>query len=143
KIYNIIQINIKLLYISKKTKNKKYHIVYYLQKLKQKDTKSIHTSGFNQKQMKILAGLTRLRQLCCHPALFIENYAGKSGKLEQLMETIEQTRENGGRMLIFSQFTSMHEIIQRKLEAEGIDSFYLHGQTPSEERVKMSERFNN
>lgn len=134
---------IESVYVSELTKDQKDLYVGYLQKLQHEATESIHTSGFNQNRMKILAGLTRLRQLCCHPALFIENYAGKSGKLEQLMETIEQTRENGGRMLIFSQFTSMHEIIQRKLEAEGIDSFYLHGQTPSEERVKMSERFNN
>ena len=50
-------------------------------------------SGFNQNRMKILAGLTRLRQICCHPSLFIENYEGESGKLEQLMETVRT--ENG------------------------------------------------
>ena len=93
--------------------------------------------------MKILAGLTRLRQLCCHPSLFIENYQGKSGKLEQLMETVKNSIANGKRMLIFSPFTSMHEIMKEKLEAEGIHYFYLHGGTPSEERVQMSERFNN
>ncbi len=93
--------------------------------------------------MKILAGLTRLRQLCCHPALFIENYTGKSGKLEQLMQTVRSAIENGKRMLIFSQFTSMHEMIAKVLEKEEIAYFYLHGQTPSKERVEMSERFNN
>src|SRR5690625_2016382 len=98
--------------------------------------------GFNQNRMKILAGLTRLRQICCHPSLFIENYQGTSGKLEQLMETVRNAVANGKRMLIFSQFTSMHEIIIENLKQEGIDYFYLHGQTPSHERVEMSERFN-
>ena len=93
--------------------------------------------------MKILAGLTRLRQICCHPSLFIENYQGESGKLIQLMETIRNARRNGKRMLIFSQFTSMHEIIKHRLENEGIGYFYLHGQTSSQERLEMSERFNN
>ncbi|MDY0404438.1 C-terminal helicase domain-containing protein [Virgibacillus sp. 179-BFC.A HS] len=46
-------------------------------------------------------------------------------------------------MLIFSQFTSMHEIIAEKLDEKGIGYFYLHGQTPSKERVEMSNRFND
>ncbi|MDY0409580.1 DEAD/DEAH box helicase [Paracerasibacillus soli] len=58
------------------------------------------------------------------------------------MDTIHTAIENGKRMLIFSQFTSMHELIATKLEDAGISYFYLHGQTPSQERVEMSERFN-
>src|SRR5699024_9820774 len=56
--------------------------------------------------------------------------------------TVKTALENKKRMLIFSQFTSMHEIIIRELEKEGIDFFYLSGKTSSEERLKMSERFN-
>lgn len=58
------------------------------------------------------------------------------------METVHNAVDNGKRMLIFSQFTSMHEIIISKLEEAGIDYFYLHGSTSSQERVQMSERFN-
>src|SRR5699024_8931793 len=58
------------------------------------------------------------------------------------METIESFRKSGRRMLIFSQFTSMHELIIKELEKEAIDYFYLHGQTPAEKRVEMSEAFN-
>ncbi|MDN6162526.1 MAG: DEAD/DEAH box helicase, partial [Atopostipes sp.] len=134
---------IESVYISELTKDQKDLYVGYLRQLQQEANQSIKDSGFNHNRMKILAGLTRLRQLCCHPSLFIENYQGKSGKLEQLMETVQQTLESGGRMLVFSQFTSMHEIIKAKLEEAGIDSFYLHGGTPSQERVDMSERFNN
>lgn len=92
--------------------------------------------------MKILAGLTRLRQICCHPSLFIENYEGRSGKLDELIELVQTFIANGKRMLIFSQFTSMHEIIRKELDQLAIEYFYLHGQTPANERVQMSEAFN-
>ncbi|MFC4023448.1 SNF2 helicase associated domain-containing protein [Oceanobacillus longus] len=134
---------IESVHVSELTKEQKDLYVGYLRQVQQEATQSIQDSGFNQNRMKILAGLTRLRQICCHPALFIENYEGYSGKLEQLMDTIKTAMENGKRMLIFSQFTSMHEIIKGRLEKEGYGYFYLHGQTPSKDRVEMSERFNN
>lgn len=128
--------------VSELTNQQKELYVGYLRQLQQEAAQSIKESGFQQNRMKILAGLTRLRQICCHPSLFIENYEGKSGKLELLMETIMTALANGKRMLIFSQFTTMHEIIMQKLQDEGIDYFYLSGNTPSKERVEMSERFN-
>ncbi|MBY7144881.1 SNF2 helicase associated domain-containing protein [Virgibacillus sp. NKC19-3] len=129
--------------VSELTRDQKDLYLGYLRQLQQEASQSMAESGFNQNRMKILAGLTRLRQICCHPSLFIENYQGYSGKLEQLMDTIRNAIENGKRMLVFSQFTSMHEIIIEKLNQEGIGYFYLHGATSSEERVEMSERFNN
>src|SRR5699024_5351920 len=50
--------------------------------------------------------------------------------------------ESGRRMLIFSQFTSMHELFIQELEKQGIEYFYLHGQTPAKERIEMSNAFN-
>ncbi|WP_047983901.1 DEAD/DEAH box helicase [Ornithinibacillus californiensis] len=129
--------------VSELTSHQKELYVGYLRQLQQETAQSIQEGGFQQNRMKILAGLTRLRQICCHPSLFIENYEGASGKLDLLMETIHNAIANGKRMLIFSQFTSMHEIIIEKLQAVGIDYFYLSGQTPSSERVVMSDRFNN
>ncbi|MUK88727.1 helicase SNF2 [Ornithinibacillus sp. L9] len=129
--------------VSELTNQQKELYIGYLRQVQQEAVQSMKESGFQQNRMKILAGLTRLRQICCHPAMFIENYEGKSGKLELLMETIQNAIANGKRMLIFSQFTSMHEIIMEKLQHEGIDYFYLSGQTKSQERVQMSERFNN
>ena len=130
-------------YISELTKDQRDLYLGYLRQLQQEATDSMKEGGFNQNRMKILAGLTRLRQICCHPSLFIENYQGESGKLEQLLETVRTSIANGKRMLIFSQFTSMHEIIIEKLKEEGIGYFYLHGGTPSEQRVEMSDRFND
>lgn len=129
--------------ISELTKEQKELYVGYLQELQQEASASFAANAFQENRMKILAGLTRLRQLCCHPSLFIENYAGRSGKLDELMETVRTLIGSGRRMLIFSQFTTMHELIIAELEKEAIDYFYLHGQTPAKERVEMSEAFNN
>lgn len=128
--------------LSELTQEQKELYLGYLQQVQQDASQSLKDSSFNKNRIKILAGLTRLRQICCHPSLFIENYEGASGKLEQLMDTVKTALENGKRTLIFSQFTSMHEIIIKELEKEGIDFFYLSGKTSSEERLLMSERFN-
>ncbi|GIO24411.1 DEAD/DEAH box helicase [Oceanobacillus sp. J11TS1] len=134
---------IESVHISELTSEQKDLYVGYLRKLQQEAAVSMQEDAFQQNRMKILAGLTRLRQICCHPSTFVENYEGQSGKLEQLMETVESAINNGKRLLIFSQFTSMLEIIRDRLEAANYGYFYLHGETPSKNRVEMSERFNN
>lgn len=134
---------IESVHLSQLTDEQKTLYVGYLRELQEETAQTLAANSFQENRMKILAGLTRLRQLCCHPSLFIENYEGRSGKLDELMETIQTLRASGRRMLIFSQFTSMHELIIQELEKENIDYFYLHGQTPAKERVDMSEAFNN
>ncbi|MFD1064617.1 SNF2 helicase associated domain-containing protein [Oceanobacillus locisalsi] len=134
---------IESVHISELTDDQKDLYVGYLRKLQQEAATSMQEDSFQQNRMKILAGLTRLRQICCHPSTFVENYEGKSGKLEQLMETVDTAVNNGKRLLIFSQFTSMLEIISGRLEEAGYDYFYLSGDTPSKNRVDMSEKFNN
>ncbi len=95
-----------------------------------------------QGRMRILTLLMRLRQICCHPTLFDENYEKDSGKLNLLLELITNAVDSGHRILVFSQFTSMLDIIQKKLKEMKISSFYLDGQTPSYERAELSDRFN-
>ncbi|MBE1555915.1 DEAD/DEAH box helicase [Sporosarcina limicola] len=114
----------------------------YLDKIRMETKESLATEGIGKGRIKILAGLTRLRQLCCHPSLFIDNYEGKSGKLEELLEIIENGQENGRKMLIFSQFSSMLKIIQETLVQSGQSCFYLDGKTPAKERVKLVDDFN-
>lgn len=96
----------------------------------------------NNNRIKVLAGLTRLRQLCCHPALFVDGYEGSSAKFEQLLEIIEECRSSGKRMLVFSQFTEMLGLIGRELGYQGIPYFYLDGQTPVSQRVDLCNKFN-
>lgn len=114
----------------------------YLEKIQNEARESLQGEGFQKSRIKILAGLTRLRQLCCHPSLFLENYKGGSGKLEQLMEIVQNGSENGRRLLIFSQFTSMLAIIRDHLTNAGLTFFYLDGQTPAKNRVDMVDQYN-
>ncbi len=134
---------IETVHVSELTKEQKQLYVGYLERIQGEAADAIATEGFQKSRMKILAGLTRLRQLCCHPSLFIENYYGESGKLNQLLEMVENALENKQRILIFSQFASMLKMIREVLQQNGIDPFYLDGQTPSIERVDMANRFNN
>ena len=114
----------------------------YLTKLKEETADRLTRDSFQKSRFQILAGLTRLRQLCCHPGLFVENYEGESGKLEQLLELIEECLSADKRLLIFSQFTSMLAIIREAIEARGWSSFYLDGNTPSQERLELCNQFN-
>ncbi|WP_051189091.1 DEAD/DEAH box helicase [Halalkalibacillus halophilus] len=127
---------------SELTKEQKQLYLGYLEKIQGEAASAISEEGFQKSRMKILAGLTRLRQLCCHPSLFIDEYEGESGKLNQLLDMIETARENGHRILIFSQFSSMLKIIYDNLSKIGENVFYLDGQTPSKERVELVNRFN-
>lgn len=127
---------------SELTKEQKELYLAYLRKIQKETKDSLESEGFEKSRIKILAGLTRLRQICCHPALFAEDYLGQSGKLLQLLEIISDYLENGRRLLIFSQFTSMLAIIRDALEEEGISFFYLDGQMPAKQRVDMVEQFN-
>lgn len=98
--------------------------------------------GFEKSRIEILAQITRLRQLCCHPSLFIENYEGGSGKLNTLLEIVENSISSGRRILVFSQFTSMLEIIADMLRQMGITYFYLDGAVKSSKRIEMCNAFN-
>lgn len=94
-------------------------------------------------KMEILTLLMRLRQISCHPSLFDAAYEGDSGKLEVLMELLETAIASQHRILVFSQFTSMLDIIKKRLKKENISYFYLDGSTPSEKRIELTHRFND
>ncbi|MGX7417720.1 SNF2 helicase associated domain-containing protein [Carnobacterium gallinarum] len=126
---------------SSMTKEQKTVYLAYLQRI-QDSVRQMSGDDFKRNRIEILAGLTRLRQICCDPRLFIDNYEGDSGKLEQLKERLQTAKENGQRVLLFSQFTSMLAIIEKELASEGIETFYLSGQTKPKERIEMVNRFN-
>jgi len=114
----------------------------YLAKLRHETLKHLDKDTIRKNRIKILAGLTRLRQICCHPALFVDGYKGSSAKFERLKEIVKEAQLSGRRVLIFSQFTKMLELISRELASQGLPFFYLDGQTSSEERLEICHRFN-
>lgn len=84
----------------------------------------------------ILQGLMRLRQICCHPGLLDPKYAHEdSAKLTALFYLLDQLREEGHKVLVFSQFVSMLDIIRDRLEDEEHPYCYLTGQTKNRQEV--------
>lgn len=125
------------------TNEQKKVYLAYLQAIKGEIEEEIVAKGFNRSQIKILAGLTRLRQICCHPGMFMENYNGHSGKLIYLKEIIKDAIEGDHRILLFSQFTSMLKIVEEMLNENHIDYMYLDGSTSIKERGRRVKDFNN
>ena len=115
----------------------------YLVQAKQELQDEISMNGYEKSQIKILAALTRLRQICCHPGLFTENYTGGSSKLEQCMEIIEDGVMAGHKILLFSSYTSMFEIIEKELNKRDIKFFKLTGCTKVDERIELVDEFNH
>lgn len=120
----------------------KIYAGYFVQAQKEFETE-LAAHGFAQSRIKILSILTRLRQICCHPSLFLEDYVGGSGKLDMLREVIADAVGGGHRILIFSQFTSMLAIIKGELESMKLSYHYLDGRTPAIERLQLVKAFNS
>lgn len=99
--------------------------------------------GFNKSRIHILAGLTKLRQVCNHPVLLLkdkrhEKY--KSAKLNMFLELIEEIVSNKRKVLVFSQFTQMLDILAIELKKSRIDFHYLSGKTKN--RHELVKDFN-
>lgn len=114
----------------------------YLAQAKQELAEEFNINGYEKSQIQILAALTRLRQICCHPSLFIENYKEGSSKLEQCIEIIQDAVNGGHKILLFSGYTSMFEIIESRLKELNIKYFKLTGSTKVDERVGLVDEFN-
>lgn len=114
----------------------------YLLHAKQEIAEEIELNGYERSQIQILAALTRLRQICCHPGLFIEGYQDGSSKLEQCMELMQDAVNSGHKILLFSGYTSMFEIIEKELKQRGIQYFKLTGSTKVDERMALVDEFN-
>jgi SNF2 family DNA or RNA helicase len=92
-------------------------------------------------RFELLAALTRLRLLACHPRLGDPDSPLPSSKLERLLERVEELRAEGGRALVFSQFVQLLGLAREALEARGVSVQYLDGQTPPAERQARVEAF--
>ena len=96
----------------------------------------------NRRKIEILSGITRLRQICDTPKLFMDTYTGTSGKLDSLRDLLLQLKEGNHRVLIFSQFRNMLDLIEEDLIHLGLSSYKLTGSTPASERQEMTRAFN-
>lgn len=97
---------------------------------------------FKTAKIQILSELTKLRQLCCDPALIYEKYESPSAKSAMCIDLIQNAVAGGHKVLLFSQFTSMLDSLQAALKEAGISYYVLTGATPKEQRLQLVENFN-
>ena len=114
----------------------------YMSYIKQAKSEMKKFNENDNNRMKILAILTKLRQICNSPTLFKEDYKGEVAKLEVLRDILPDITENGHRLLIFSQFVGTLKEIEKELADMGIEYFYIDGNVKSKERVDICNKFN-
>jgi len=100
-------------------------------------------AAFMKNKILVLAELTKLREICCDPELLFENYKGGSAKRELCMELIRNLIDAEHRILLFSQFTSMLELLEEDLKKEGIEYYKITGATPKGKRLELVKEFNS
>ncbi len=96
----------------------------------------------NRSKIQILSELTRIRQICCDPSLVFDDYGNTSAKREACLDLIRSAMDGGHRILVFSQFTSMLDLLGQDLTEAGIEWYTITGSTPKQERVDLVRRFN-
>lgn len=97
---------------------------------------------FQKNKLQVLAELTKIRQICCDPQLLFDKYAGGSAKREACMELIQSAIEGEHKILIFSQFTSMLELLEVELKKAGVMYYKITGETSKQKRVELVNAFN-
>ncbi|MER2151505.1 MAG: DEAD/DEAH box helicase, partial [Candidatus Limivicinus sp.] len=98
--------------------------------------------SYKKSKIQILAELTRVRQICCDPKLLFDNYEGGSAKMEACLDLVHSAIEGEHRILLFSQFTSMLDLLKERLKQEDIRYYEITGATPKKERLRLVTDFN-
>ena len=102
----------------------------------------VNDEGLAKSKIQVLEALLRLRQAACHPGLIDKKRCGEaSGKLDVLLEQLREVLDEGHKALVFSQFTSLLDIVRSRLDKQGIVYEYLDGAT--RDRQRPVERFQN
>ena len=125
--------------------SKTQHDLYksYAESARDELVKLVERDGFDKVQIHVLATLTRLKQICCHPAIFAKENPeeGDSSKYDMLIELLQTLIEGNHKTVIFSQYTKMLQIMRDDFEAMGIRFVYLDGS--SKNRLDIVNQFNN
>ncbi len=114
----------------------------YAESARDELVKLVQKEGFDRVQIHVLATLTRLKQICCHPAIFAKEKAeeGDSSKYDLLMDLLQNLVENKHKTVIFSQYTRMLQIMREDFQKRGIHFLYLDGS--SKNRLEIVKNFN-
>ena len=101
------------------------------------------SENYNKKKIEILAELTRIREICCDPRLVYKDYDGASAKREAVIDLIVSAIDGGHKILLFSQFTSMLELLEKDLNKLGIEYYLITGETGKAKRLENVDAFNS
>lgn len=114
----------------------------YAESAREELSQLVKKEGFDRVQIHVLATLTRLKQICCHPAIFAKETAesGDSAKYDMLLELLQTLIEGRHKTVIFSQYTRMLNIMRNDLQKLGIPFEYLDGS--SKNRMGIVKKFN-
>ena len=114
----------------------------YAKSAREELTKLVEREGFEKVQLHVLATLTRLKQICCHPAIFAKSevVAGDSAKYEMLLDLIGNLIESKRKTVVFSQYTAMLGIMKEDMQKMGTKVAYLDGATKN--RMSVVKQFN-
>jgi superfamily II DNA or RNA helicase len=114
----------------------------YAESARDELVKLVERDGFDRVQIHVLATLTRLKQICCHPAIFAKEKAeaGDSAKYDMLLDLLQTLVEGKHKTVIFSQYTRMLQIMREDFESRGIRFAYLDGS--SKNRLEVVKQFN-
>jgi SNF2 family DNA or RNA helicase len=104
-----------------------------LRRSREQVMKAVAEKGVNRSKIHVLAALTRLRQICCHPRLV--GNTSPSGKTETLFELLDSLMAEGQKVLVFSQFVQMLELLQQECQHRQIPTHILTGQTKDRQEV--------
>jgi superfamily II DNA or RNA helicase len=104
-----------------------------LRRSREQVMKTVAEKGLNKSKIHVLAALTRLRQICCHPKLVGNESA--SGKTETLFELLDSLNAEGQKVLVFSQFVQMLELLEQECRVHSIPTHILTGQTKDRQEV--------
>ncbi|MCP5521103.1 MAG: DEAD/DEAH box helicase [Verrucomicrobiales bacterium] len=104
-----------------------------LRRSREKVQQAVQTQGLARSKMHVLAALTRLRQICCHPALVGSDAV--SGKTETLFELIEPILAEGQKVLVFSQFVQMLQLLEKECGTREVPTHILTGETKNRQEI--------
>lgn len=114
----------------------------YAESAREELSQLVKKEGFDRVQIHVLATLTRLKQICCHPAIFAKESPenGDSAKYDMLMELLQTLMDGKHKTVIFSQYTRMLNIMRQDLQKQGVPFEYLDGS--SKNRLGIVKKFN-
>ena len=118
----------------------------------EENQKAVYQSYIKEVRQKLYSGednkitvfsyLTKLRQLCLDPSLILDDYVGRSAKIEAALNIVNMAIAENRKVLIFSQFTSVLQKLGGELSEKNIGYLYLDGSTKANKRVEMVKEFN-